>query len=119
MRSVCIVEDDAAVRESLAVLLECSGYQAFAFPSAEEFLEDEVARSTSEFLIVDVRLPGMTGIELLELINANENPIPAVVITGHAKSDEFGNSPILDRVEFLSKPCDPVKLLTLIENALG
>lgn len=114
---VCIVDDDHAVRESLVSLVQCCGYSALPFASAEQFLEGgEISRA--DFLIVDVRLPGMTGIELLDRLAMAGQTIPAVVVTGHADSEELGQSPNLGDVVFLSKPSDPEELLAAISAAV-
>lgn len=114
---VCIVDDDQSVRDSLVFLVQCSGYSAVPFASAEQFLEaDEI--SQAEFLIVDVRLPGMTGIELLDRLAVAGRKIPAIVITGHADSEDLRQSPNLCGVRFLSKPSDPEELLAAISAAV-
>lgn len=108
-----IIDDDVSVRGSLVALIECSGYSAASFSSAEEFLQ-EGALPQAKFLIVDVRLPGMSGIELLDQLSNTGLTRPAVVVTGHADSRELHQAPKLAEVCFLSKPCAPEKLLELI-----
>ena len=114
---VCIVDDDQSVRNSLVCLIQCCGYTALPFSSAEQFLEaGETVQA--EFLIVDVRLPGMTGIDLLDRLAVAGRTIPAVVITGHADGEVLRQSPNLSGVRVLSKPSDPEELLAAISAAI-
>jgi len=112
-----IVDDDLSVRGSLVALVECSGYSAVSFGSAEEFLQ-EGALPQARFLIVDVRLPGMSGIELLDRLSDTGLTRPAVVVTGHADGQQLRQTPKLAGVSFLSKPCAPEELLEVIAAAI-
>ncbi len=114
---ICIIDDDSSVRDSLVSLIECSGYSAAAFENAEQFL-DQGALPRAQFLIVDVRLPGMSGIELLDQLAVNGLARPAVVITGHADRQKLSQTPNLSGVSFLSKPSDPDELLNVIASSL-
>src|SRR5690606_17774891 len=80
--TIFIVDDDEAVRDSLRWLLEANGYRVRSFSGAEEFLNayepDQVG-----VLIADVRMPGMSGLELQEELIARQAPLPIVFITGH------------------------------------
>src|SRR3546814_5868407 len=80
--TVFIVDDDEAVRDSLRWLLEANGYRVRAFASGETFLEEYDASQVG-VLIADVRMPGMSGLELQEQILARNAPLPIVLITGH------------------------------------
>ena len=108
-----IIDDDASVRGSLVALIECSGYAAAPFSSAEEFLEVG-ALPQARFLIVDVRLPGMSGIELLDCLSNTGLTRPTVVVTGHADGQQLRQGPKRGEVWFLSKPCAPEELLAVI-----
>ena len=114
---ICIVEDDQPVRQSLVALVTSAGYQAATFADAESFLAtNSVAKAA--FLIVDVRLPAMSGIDLLhQLRSTGANP-RAVILTGHADSAELRKSKLLDDVQLLSKPAAPEELLDLISAAV-
>src|SRR5699024_1151041 len=79
---VYIVDDDEAVRDSLRWLLEANGYRVRAYQSAESFL-DEYDPMQVGVLIADVRMPGMSGLELQEQLIARKSPMPIVFITGH------------------------------------
>jgi len=71
---IAVVDDDASVRESLADLAESVGYESALFASAEEFLQSARHRDSLACLILDVRLPGMSGVELYTQINKVSNP---------------------------------------------
>ena len=116
--TVCIVDDDASVRGSLVALMECSGYRVTSFPSAEALLS-EPGNADFDLLIVDVRLPGISGLELLERLVGSEKTIHAVVVTGHADHHSLHSSAGKANVTFLSKPCPPDQLLGIVNDALG
>ena len=115
---VCIVEDDSAVRDSLSAVVETLGCRVKSFASAEEFLAGETVAGL-KFLIVDVRLPGMSGVELLEQIAFHKSLPPTIVMTGHADAKEMKLDFWPNKMWFLVKPCDPGKLLAIISNSLS
>jgi two-component system response regulator FixJ len=80
--NIVIIDDDEPLREALGSLLKAAGFLAAGFPSAEEFLESADWRSTS-CLILDVRLPGMSGVELQRRLTDAGSAIPIIFITGH------------------------------------
>ncbi len=115
---IYIVEDDEAVSDSLTTVLKTSSYDTTCFGSAEDFLKVEV-RPESSCVVVDLRLPGMSGADLLdELINRGID-IPAIVITGHGDSQIISRVSQLESVWFLEKPCDPHRLLTIVATAIN
>ena len=116
--TVSIVEDDKAVRESLTRLVESVGYSAESYPTAEEFLQ-EGALTQPDCLIVDVRLPGMDGIELLDRLAIRGFQRPSVVITGHAYDEALRHSPNQKEVWYFPKPYDPEKLLSVIAGTVA
>src|SRR5579872_1855570 len=81
-----VVDDDEGVRESLAGLAESVGYETALFASAEEFLQSVVGNSLA-CLILDVRLPGMSGVELYSQLVQHPQPIPTVFITAYADAE--------------------------------
>ncbi|HKX29915.1 MAG TPA: response regulator [Blastocatellia bacterium] len=113
-----IVDDDAAVRKSLRGLIRSVGYTARVFASAEEFLRSEHRRETS-CLILDVRMPGMNGLELQRRLIADGDEIPVIFITAHG--DAAARSQALEdgAVEYLFKPFGEDALLKAIRAALG
>src|ERR1700680_2595439 len=84
---IAVVDDDESVRESLAGLAESVGYEAALFASAEEFLQSVRHRDSFACLILDVRLPGMSGVELYTQLTRNRRSIPTIVITAHANPE--------------------------------
>src|SRR6202049_1122565 len=78
---IAVVDDDASVRETLAGLAESVGYEAALFSSAEEFLQSARHRDSLACLILDVRLPGMSGVELYKRLARNPRSIPTIIST--------------------------------------
>ncbi len=114
---VYIVDDDEAVRDSLRWLLEANGYQVVAFDSAEKFLENYNPNSVS-VLIVDVRMPGMSGLELQETLVARKATIPVVFITGHGDVPMAVSTMKKGAVDFLEKPFNEAELRDIIARML-
>jgi FixJ family two-component response regulator len=113
---VCVVDDDASVRRSLSRLLRATGYDVAAFESAAEYLASESV-DTADCLIVDVRMPGLTGIELQRALAARRS-VPLIFITGHGDIAMAVNAMKAGAVDFLAKPFEPELLLEAVRNAL-
>lgn|SRR5690606_25455783 len=115
--TIFIVDDDEAVRDSLRWLLEANGYQVRSFAGAEEFLEaydpDQVG-----VLIADVRMPGMSGLELQEALIARKAPLPIVFITGHGDVPMAVSTMKKGAVDFLEKPFNEADLRNIVANML-
>ena len=116
-RRISIVDDDPLVRSALSRLFKSAGYEVASFESAEAFLESEHTTTTS-CLVLDVHLPGRSGLELQSELQAANNPLPVVFVTAY--EDEQAKTGALERgaVEFLRKPLDTERLLEGIERAL-
>ena len=115
---VAVVDDDISVRESLSSLIRSVGLEARVFGSAEEFLDSSHPRK-ADCLILDVRLPGMTGIELQHLLLARRSRLPVVFITAHASDDHARAEASSDwTVAYLSKPFSEDELLDAVQAAL-
>jgi len=116
-RLVAIVDDDELMRGAVQGLLREAGLPARAFASAEEFL-DSGAQHLSSCLIADIRMPGMSGLELQARLNAEQIRIPIIFMTAH--SDERIRMQALSAgaVEFLAKPFDDDVLLETVRAAL-
>jgi FixJ family two-component response regulator len=114
---VCVVDDDESVRESLPELLKSFGFSVEAFSSAEEFLTSDVAVRTS-CLILDIRMPGMSGSDLQRELAVRRQYIPIVFITAHAEADDRHR--VLDEgaVDCLVKPFSGDTLLRAVRAAL-
>jgi len=115
--TVFVVEDDPAVRETLSELVASVSLQVKCYPSAEDFLK-EYNPAIPGCLVVDMRMPGMTGIELLEKLAAEKSPLPAIVITGHGDVPMTVHAMKLGVFDFLEKPYRPSQLLESISNAI-
>jgi FixJ family two-component response regulator len=114
---IAIVDDDDSLRNSLENLIRSFGFRAQGFPSAEAFLSWRQARDTA-CLILDVRMPGMNGLDLQRHLITRNWRVPIVFITSHA--DDHAEARALEdgAVAFLYKPCREEDLLNAIEAAL-
>jgi FixJ family two-component response regulator len=115
---ISIVDDDDSLRDSLNNLIRSVGFRAQGFASAEEFLNSSQLHDT-QCLILDVRMPGMTGLELQRHLVAANSKIPIVFITSHADDDAQARALQSGAVAFLYKPCREEMLLKAIESALN
>jgi len=114
---VAIVDDDELIRDALKGLMKEAGFSALVFPSAEEFLNSGELEHTA-CLIADIRMPGMSGLDLQSKLNENHYRIPIIFIT--ARGDEKMRMQALraGAVEFLTKPFDDEVLLDHLRAAL-
>jgi FixJ family two-component response regulator len=115
---VCVVEDDAALRESLINLLRSVGLQVAAFASAQEFLRSPPPEVPS-CLVLDVRLPGLSGLELQQQLAAGDMAIPIIFITGYGDIPMSVQAMKAGAVEFLTKPFREQDLLDAVQQALA
>lgn len=114
---VHLIDDDEAVRTALGFVLEMNDLPARAYPSAEAFLE--VAESLqSGCVVTDVRMPGMTGLDLVRHMKAHGLDLPVVVITGHGDVPLAVEAMRAGVIDFLEKPFDDAALLRSIRMAL-
>ncbi len=115
---VLVVDDDEAVRDSLSMVLRAAGRTVESYASAEEFIERGGA-TRAGCLVLDVRMPGMSGLELQEYLAERSTPLPIVFLTGH------GDIPMAVRAvrrgawDFLQKPVDDGLLLAAVDAALS
>ena len=114
---VFVVDDDAAVRESLDSLIRSVGLRVESFSSAQEFLRHE-APETPACLVLDVRLPGLSGLDLQRELLGAERAIPIIFITGHGDIPMSVRAMKAGAVEFLTKPFREQQLLRAIEQAI-
>ena len=114
---MAIVDDDDALRNSLDNLLRAVGFRVQGFASAEAFLQAQHAPETA-CLILDVRLPGMNGLELQRQLVAAHWGIPIIFVTAYADDDAHERALAAGAVAFLYKPCREEDLLQAIEAAL-
>src|SRR5216683_5600719 len=114
---VAIVDDDDSMRSALQGLLKAVGLSAQAFASGEEFLKSG-QRQQIACLIADIRMPGMSGLELQAQLNAERCKIPIIFITAHGDEKMRMQALRAGAVEFLSKPFDDEALLESVRAAL-
>jgi FixJ family two-component response regulator len=114
---IAIVDDDDALRNSLDNLLRSLGFRAHGFSSAEAFLRSDHARDTA-CLLLDVRMPGMNGLDLQRQIVAANWQIPIIFMTSHANDEARAQALEGGAVAFLYKPCREDDLLHAIDAAL-
>jgi two-component system response regulator FixJ len=111
-----IVDDDDAVRDSLGFLLESAGYSTQLWPSAEAFL-DGMGEEPAACLITDVRMPGLSGLDLVQRLNAQGFAAPVIVMTGHGDIPLAVEAMKAGVVDFLEKPIDDDLLMRALERA--
>jgi FixJ family two-component response regulator len=116
-RLVAIVDDDESVQIALQDLIESDGLSALCFSSAERFL-DSGTRNEAACLIADIRMPGMSGLELQARLKAERCRIPIIFITAHGDGEMRLRAIQGGAVEFLSKPFDDAVLLEIVHTAL-
>ena len=114
---IAIVDDDRSVQNALKDLMESAGLPARCFGSAEEFLESK-DRDQTAVLISDMRMPGMSGLELQAMLNAEASRIPIIFITAHGDAKIKTKALTAGAVDFLSKPFDDEGLLEKVRVAL-
>jgi len=116
-RLVAIVDDDDLMRSALQGMLKSVGLPSQAFASAEEFLTSGQQHETG-CLIADIRMPGMSGLELQAKLNAEHCRIPTIFITAHGDAKMRMQALRAGAVEFLAKPFDDEALLGSVRAAL-
>ena len=114
---ISVVDDDISVRRSTRRLLRSSGFRAEAFASAEEFLDSKSAAETA-CLILDLRMPGMNGLELQRRLSQNGHRVPIVFLSAHASEEDERAALRAGAVRFLRKPTSKEALLGAIRDAL-
>ena len=117
---VYIVDDDEAVRDSLRWLLEGNGFSVKVFGNAEELLEFSKARNHEIIgcLILDVRMPGITGVELHDVLLNEGIDIPVIFITGHGSVSLAVKSMKKGAIDFLEKPFSDEEICRLVDSSL-
>jgi two-component system response regulator FixJ len=113
---IYIVDDDEGMRRALSLLLRSAGFTPFAYGSAQQFL-DECERLPPACVITDMRLPGMTGVELTRRLKEMGLPHPVIVITGHADVGLAVEAMKAGAADFMEKPLDDARLLKALLTA--
>jgi FixJ family two-component response regulator len=117
VKVVAIVDDDDLMRSALQGMLKSFGLQSQVFASAEEFLESGQQRQAA-CLIADIRMPGMSGLELQAQLNAERCRIPTIFITAHGDAKMRLQALRAGAVEFMAKPFDDAVLIESVRAAL-
>jgi len=114
--TVFIIDDDAAVRDALGLLLGLRGYRTTVFANAASFL-GALRPDWRGCLIIDIRMPGMDGLALQRELHERECAIPVIIITGHGDVASAREAFKASAVDFLEKPLDNAKLFSAIDDA--
>jgi FixJ family two-component response regulator len=116
--TVFVIDDDASVRDSLSLLLSLRGHATATFASAEDFLA-AVQPQWRGCIVLDIRMPGMSGLELQRCLADAGLTLPVIVITAHGDVAAARQAFLADAVDFIEKPFDGDQLLQAIETALA
>jgi len=116
--TIFIVDDDASVRESTELMLKSVGFNVKTFVSAQDFLSANLQESFG-CLILDVRMPGISGLDLQEKLVSSKTPLPVIFITGHGTVPMSVRAMKAGAVDFLPKPFDEQDLLDAIHRAIA
>ena len=114
---ICVVDDDEALRDSLRWLLESEGFRVSVYTSAERFLSGSLPREAS-CLLLDVRMPGLSGLELQQELNRRGQWLPTIFITGHGDVPMAVSALKGGAFHFIEKPFNDAQLLELIKQAV-
>ena len=115
---VAVVDDDASLRHATQNLLEAAGFSTITFESPQRFLESARRRDVS-CLVTDMRMPGMTGLELFQQLVAADNPIATVLITAYPDETVRATARKAGIRCYLSKPFSPEQLCNCVRSAIA
>jgi FixJ family two-component response regulator len=115
--TISIVDDDESVREGMVSLMKSHGYYARSFDSAENFLNSTFRRKT-DCLITDMHMPGMTGLELIAAMSADNNSVPSILISARFDEVVRARARQIGAFCYLRKPFSEDELLSCIKTAL-
>jgi two-component system response regulator FixJ len=116
--TVCIIDDDEAIRESLRLLLYAEGLQSVVFESADAYLAEESPISC-DCMLLDIRMPGTDGLELFRILNKKHLPFPVIFITGHGHIPLAVSAIKQGAFDFLTKPFQQGELLSKVKSAIA
>ena len=117
--TVFLIDDDASVRRALARLIKSAGYQVESFPSARDFLSRNTHAAGPACLVLDVRMPGLSGLDLQRELKTANVILPIIFITGRGNIPMSVQAMKAGAVDFLPKPVQDTDLLHAIEQALA
>ncbi|MCA1326786.1 response regulator [Herbaspirillum sp. alder98] len=115
---IAIVDDDGSMRDALSALVRSIGMSGLTYPSADDFV---AARGfeQADCVITDVQMPGMSGIELLELLRRQQVNLPVIVVTAYPSAPLQARVTAAGNASFMGKPFDGNDMVARIEQALG
>jgi two-component system response regulator FixJ len=120
---VHVIDDDDAVRESFALLLESDGFQTRSFASGRDFLaalvKENLAETAFGCVLSDIRMPDLSGLELLAELKKLDVKLPIVLITAYADVALAVQAMKMGAADFIEKPCDEEELISSVRNALA
>ncbi|MEQ9811505.1 MAG: response regulator FixJ [Azospirillaceae bacterium] len=116
--TVYVLDDDAAVRDALGALLESCGLPVRTYGSGESFLA-ELSLDLTGCVVLDVRMPGLSGLELHERLTEMNTPLPVIIITGHGDLPMAVKAMKAGALDFIEKPFDDEVILESIHEALS
>ena len=114
---ISIIDDDESIRDATKTLLRSVGYRVATFESAERFLDSGAAGQT-ECLILDVRMPGMDGLELQRRLNAENCSVPVIFVTAQFERNHRRQAIEAGAIDFFRKPFDASALITTLQGVL-
>jgi two-component system response regulator FixJ len=114
---VAVVDDEEPIRKALGRLLRASGLVVDCFASGQAFL-DSISRSRPDCLILDLHMPGLGGLQVLEQLRSFRPPLPTIIITGHDEPENQGRCLAGGAAAYLRKPLDDELLLQTIDQAV-
>jgi FixJ family two-component response regulator len=115
---VCVVDDDDAVRLSMSLLIETLGLQVQSFASALDILADEEALRRAHCLVLDVRMPGLSGVGLQERLSRLGHPLPIIFVSAHGDVPMVARAMREGAFDFLQKPFNEQVLLDRVQEAV-
>lgn len=118
MPLVAVVDDDQSIREALENLISSIGYEVRLFASAEDFLDSD-ATVITDCAVLDMRLPGISGVELQRRLVADGKSIPSIIVTAQADERAQAEAAAAGAIAFLRKPFKEEVLLEAIDSALS
>src|SRR5512139_2556154 len=114
---ILVIDDEAAIRDSLRMILEYEGYEFIGASSGPEGVT-QVEREAPDLAFLDIKMPGMDGLEVLNRLKAISDTLPVVIISGHATKDTAFQAAKLGAFDFIEKPLSSDDVLLRVRNAL-
>jgi FixJ family two-component response regulator len=115
--AVYVIDDDASVRTAMGRLLRSASYTVYEFPSAEAFLS-QCSMDTPGCLLLDLKMPSVSGLDLVEVLERGESPFTAVLMTGVGDIQDSVKAMKLGAVDFLTKPLEESQILASVQSAM-